>query len=122
MNPYRAALLAAACVAAGAAARAQEPYTIDIAVGLTGGGAFLGKAQQKSLHLVEQEVNAGTVFRGIVQAGLELPIGTMTHAQMDRYKDFLPKELYIADAVVTRRSPAANTWQVVSKPTGIPLQ
>jgi len=161
-----------------------------------------------------------TVFRGIVQAGLDVPIGTtdgnMTHAQMDQYKDFLPKSLYIAaaqwvvrdpsllpppvaeksrefykyldaasilvdlptatawdpgmlmahalrtvgpdataaqihdflvhlkgyagingiydfervpqrgvdidDAVVTRWSPQANTWQVVSKPTGVPLE
>jgi branched-chain amino acid transport system substrate-binding protein len=162
----------------------------------------------------------GTVFRGIIQAGLDIPIGTtdgnMTHAQMDQYASFLPKELYIAaaqwivrdeklllpavaekhrefykyldeagilvdlptatawdpgmlmahalrslgadatalqvrdflihlkgyagingiydfekvpqrgvdieDAVVTRWSPQANTWQVVSKPTGAPLQ
>ena len=28
----------------------------------------------------------------------------------------------IEDAVVTRWSPQANTWQVVSKPTGAPLQ
>jgi branched-chain amino acid transport system substrate-binding protein len=161
-----------------------------------------------------------TVFRGIVQAGLDIPVGTtdgnMTHAQMDQYKDFLPKSLYIAaaqwvvrdpalllpavaeknrefykyldgagilvdlptaiawdpgmlmahalrslgpdatapqirdflahlkayagingiydfekvpqrgvdidDAVVTRWSPQANTWQVVSKPTGVPLE
>ena len=40
-----------------------------------------------------------TVFKGVTQAGLELPVattdGNMTHAQMAQYADFLPKELYI---------------------------
>jgi branched-chain amino acid transport system substrate-binding protein len=41
----------------------------------------------------------GTVFKGIVQAGLDLPVGTtngnMTLAQMTQYADFLPKQLFI---------------------------
>lgn len=41
----------------------------------------------------------GTVFKAIRDAGLEVPIGTtdgnMTYAQMEQYKSFLPKELYI---------------------------
>jgi branched-chain amino acid transport system substrate-binding protein len=41
-----------------------------------------------------------TVFKGIVQAGLDIPIattnGNMTYAQMAQYADFLPKQLYIA--------------------------
>lgn len=41
-----------------------------------------------------------TVFKGIVQAGLDIPIattnGNMTYAQMRQYADFLPKQLYIA--------------------------
>jgi branched-chain amino acid transport system substrate-binding protein len=41
-----------------------------------------------------------TVFKGIVQAGLDIPIattnGNMTYAQMTQYADFLPKQLYIA--------------------------
>jgi len=41
-----------------------------------------------------------TVFKGITQAGLDIPVGTtdgnMTHAQMTRYASFLPKQLYIA--------------------------
>jgi branched-chain amino acid transport system substrate-binding protein len=41
-----------------------------------------------------------TVFKGIVQAGLEIPIattnGNMTYAQMTQYAAFLPKRLYIA--------------------------
>jgi branched-chain amino acid transport system substrate-binding protein len=40
-----------------------------------------------------------TVFKGIVQAGLDIPIattnGNMTYAQMTQYAAFLPKELYI---------------------------
>jgi branched-chain amino acid transport system substrate-binding protein len=40
-----------------------------------------------------------TVFKGILQAGLNVPFGTtngnQTYAQMNQYKDFLPKELYI---------------------------
>jgi branched-chain amino acid transport system substrate-binding protein len=41
----------------------------------------------------------GTVFKGIVQAGLDIPVattnGNMTHAQMAQYAEFLPKQLYI---------------------------
>ncbi|HEY2534558.1 MAG TPA: ABC transporter substrate-binding protein [Xanthobacteraceae bacterium] len=41
-----------------------------------------------------------TVFKGIVQAGLDIPIattdGNMTYAQMAQYAAFLPKQLYIA--------------------------
>ena len=41
-----------------------------------------------------------TVFKGIVQAGLDIPIattdGNMTYAQMKAYAAFLPKQLYIA--------------------------
>jgi branched-chain amino acid transport system substrate-binding protein len=40
-----------------------------------------------------------TVFKAVLQAGLDLPVGTtngnMTYAQMTQYKDFLPKELHI---------------------------
>ena len=41
-----------------------------------------------------------TVFKGIVQAGLDIPVattnGNMTYAQMKDYAAFLPKQLYIA--------------------------
>jgi branched-chain amino acid transport system substrate-binding protein len=41
-----------------------------------------------------------TVFKGIIQAGLDIPIGTtngnMTYAQMTQYASFLPKQLYIS--------------------------
>jgi|HubBroStandDraft_6_1064221.scaffolds.fasta_scaffold126511_2 branched-chain amino acid transport system substrate-binding protein len=43
-----------------------------------------------------------TVFKGIVQAGLDVPVGTtngnMTYAQMTQYASFLPKQLYIPAA------------------------
>jgi branched-chain amino acid transport system substrate-binding protein len=42
---------------------------------------------------------AATVFRGLKQAAVELPIGTigsnMTYAQMTEYAAFLPKDLYL---------------------------
>jgi branched-chain amino acid transport system substrate-binding protein len=41
----------------------------------------------------------GTVFKGIIQAGIDLPVattnGNMTLAQMTQYADFLPKQLFI---------------------------
>jgi branched-chain amino acid transport system substrate-binding protein len=43
-----------------------------------------------------------TVFKGIVQAGLDIPVattnGNMTYAQMTQYAAFLPKQLYIPTA------------------------
>ncbi|HTY70168.1 MAG TPA: ABC transporter substrate-binding protein [Alphaproteobacteria bacterium] len=40
-----------------------------------------------------------TIFRGMIQAGLDVPMattdGNMTYAQMKQYADFLPKRLYI---------------------------
>ena len=40
-----------------------------------------------------------TIFKAILQAGLDVPVGTtngnQTFAQMQMYKDFLPKQLYI---------------------------
>jgi branched-chain amino acid transport system substrate-binding protein len=44
-----------------------------------------------------------TVFKGILEAGLSVPVGTtngnQTYAQMTQYKNFLPKDLYIPTAV-----------------------
>ena len=43
-----------------------------------------------------------TIFRGIKQAGLDIPVattdGNMTYEQMKQYKDFLPNQLYIPAA------------------------
>ena len=44
----------------------------------------------------------GTVLRGLVQSGIDLPVGTtggnMTYAQMKLLADYLPKELYFPSA------------------------
>jgi branched-chain amino acid transport system substrate-binding protein len=44
-----------------------------------------------------------TVFNAVLQAGLNVPVGTtngnQTYAQMEQYKSFLPKELYIPTSV-----------------------
>jgi len=44
-----------------------------------------------------------TVFKALVQAGLDVPVGTtngnQTYAQMHQYKDFLPRQLYIPTSV-----------------------
>jgi len=44
-----------------------------------------------------------TIFKGITQAGLDVPTattdGNMTYAQMKNYADFLPKQLYFAAAM-----------------------
>jgi branched-chain amino acid transport system substrate-binding protein len=44
-----------------------------------------------------------TVFKAMVQAGLDVPFattnGNQTYAQMNQYKDFLPKQLYIPTSV-----------------------
>jgi branched-chain amino acid transport system substrate-binding protein len=41
----------------------------------------------------------GTVFKGLIQAHMEVPVvisyGNQTYAQMDQYADFTPKELYV---------------------------
>ena len=43
-----------------------------------------------------------TIFRGVIQAGLDIPIattdGNLTYAQMNQYAEFLPKQLYIPAA------------------------
>ena len=43
-----------------------------------------------------------TIFRGMKQAGLDIPVattdGNMTYEQMTQYKDFLPNQLYIPAA------------------------
>jgi branched-chain amino acid transport system substrate-binding protein len=52
-----------------------------------------------------------TVFRGIQQAGLDIPIGTtdgnMTYAQMNQFAAFLPKRLYIP----------ASQWVALENPS-----
>lgn len=46
---------------------------------------------------------AGTIFRGLEQAGITLPVGTtggnMTYAQMHQFAAYLPKELYLPSSL-----------------------
>jgi len=50
-----------------------------------------------------------TIFRAIIQAGLDIPIattgGNMTYQQMSQYADFLPKQLYIPSSQWVVRDP-----------------
>jgi branched-chain amino acid transport system substrate-binding protein len=50
-----------------------------------------------------------TIFRAIVQAGLDIPVattgGNMTYQQMTQYADFLPKQLYIPSSNWSVRDP-----------------
>ncbi|MGH7088539.1 MAG: hypothetical protein ACREFQ_06530, partial [Stellaceae bacterium] len=52
---------------------------------------------------------AGTIFRDVNAAGLDMPIattgGNMTYAQMKQYKAFLPKHLYIPSSEFVLRDP-----------------
>jgi branched-chain amino acid transport system substrate-binding protein len=61
----------------------------------------------------------GTIFRGMIQAGLDVPTGTtdgnMTYAQMTQYADFLPKQLYIAAAQWAVNDPALLKPAVAAK-------
>ncbi|MCC6610105.1 MAG: ABC transporter substrate-binding protein [Burkholderiales bacterium] len=52
-----AALVAAASLTFAAAARAAEPYRIDVIASLTGGASFLGKGEQQALQLLQKSVN-----------------------------------------------------------------
>jgi len=50
-----------------------------------------------------------TVFKAIVQSGLDVPVattsGNQTYAQMRQYKDFLPKTLYMPSAMWPEHGP-----------------
>jgi len=70
---------------------------------------------------------AGTIFKAIAQAGLDIPVGTtdgnMTHAQMTQYAAFLPKQLYIPAAEWVmhgssfKREPAVEKAQALFEET-----
>ncbi|MGB7035746.1 MAG: ABC transporter substrate-binding protein [Xanthobacteraceae bacterium] len=57
-------------------------------------------AQPQALIAWSTGTPIATVFKGIIQAGLDIPVattdGNMTYAQMTQYAAFLPKKLYIA--------------------------
>jgi branched-chain amino acid transport system substrate-binding protein len=60
-----------------------------------------------------------TIFRGMVQAGLDVPVGTgdgnMTRAQMSQYAGFLPKGLYHGSAEWPVRDPTILGGAVAEK-------
>ena len=60
------------------------------------------EAKPQALMVYSTGSPMATVFKGIVQAGLDIPIGTktgnMTYAQMKAYAAFLPKQLYISSS------------------------
>lgn len=60
-----------------------------------------------------------TIFKGIVQAGLNVPVattdGNMTFAQMKQYAAFLPKDLYFPVGLWAAHSPAVKLPAEVKK-------
>lgn len=60
-----------------------------------------------------------TVFKGIVQAGLDVPVattdGNMTYAQMKQYAAFLPKQLYFPSAAWAAHGPGVEVPAAVQK-------
>jgi branched-chain amino acid transport system substrate-binding protein len=60
-----------------------------------------------------------TVFKGIVQAGLDVPVattdGNMTYAQMKQYAAFLPKQLYFPSAAWAAHGPGIEVPAAVQK-------
>ena len=60
-----------------------------------------------------------TIFKGIVQAGLDVPVattdGNMTYAQMKQYASFLPKTLYFPSAAWAARGAGVQVPAAVKK-------
>ncbi|HSQ82175.1 MAG TPA: ABC transporter substrate-binding protein [Casimicrobiaceae bacterium] len=60
-----------------------------------------------------------TIFKGIVQAGLDVPVattdGNMTYTQMTQYAAFLPKQLYFPSAAWAARGPGVEVPAAVQK-------
>ncbi len=60
-----------------------------------------------------------TIFKGIVQAGLDVPVattdGNMTYAQMKQYASFLPKQLYFPSAAWAAHGPGIEVPAAVQK-------
>jgi branched-chain amino acid transport system substrate-binding protein len=71
-----------------------NPTDVSIAAQIAG----IAAAKPDAILLMASGTPAATVFKGLVQAGLDLPVASATsnatHPQMSAYKAFLPKELY----------------------------
>ena len=71
-----------------------NPSDVSIAAQIAG----IAAAKPDAILLLASGTSAATVFKGLIQAGLDLPVASATsnatHPQMSGYKAFLPKELY----------------------------
>lgn len=71
-----------------------NPSDVSVAAQMTG----IAAAKPDAIILLASGTPAATVFKGLIQAGLDLPVASATsnatHPQMSAYKAFLPKELY----------------------------
>ena len=60
-----------------------------------------------------------TIFKGIVQAGLNVPVattdGNMTYAQMKQYATFMPKDLYFPVGLWALQNPSVKVTPEVKK-------
>jgi branched-chain amino acid transport system substrate-binding protein len=74
-------------------------------------------AQPQALVAWSTGAAIGTVFKAIVESGLNVPVattdGNMTYAQMTQYASFLPKELYIPSPQWLPGFPKNSTETVV---------
>jgi branched-chain amino acid transport system substrate-binding protein len=71
-----------------------NPNDVSVAAQMAG----IAAAKPDAIIVLASGTPAATVFKGLIQAGLDLPVGSATsnatHPQMSGYKAFLPKELY----------------------------
>jgi branched-chain amino acid transport system substrate-binding protein len=78
----------------------EHPHFTPTDVSVTAQIATIKAANPQALIAWTTGAPIATVFKGLAQAGLDIPVGTtdgnMTHAQMTQYAAFLPKQLYIA--------------------------
>ena len=60
-----------------------------------------------------------TIFKGIIQAGLNVPVattdGNMTYAQMKQYATFMPKDLYFPVGLWALQNPSVKVTPEVKK-------
>ena len=78
----------------------EHPHFTPTDVSVTAQIATIKAANPQALIAWTTGAPIATVFKGLAQAALDIPVGTtdgnMTHAQMTQYAAFLPKQLYIA--------------------------
>jgi len=79
-----------------------HPHFTPTDVSVTAQIATIKAADPQAMIAWTTGAPVATVFKGVTQAALDIPLGTtdgnMTHAQMTQYAAFLPKQLYIASS------------------------